>query len=1124
MYNDKRVRPSPFSGLRIMRSSIRNKVVLFTIIPITVAYIVIFAVHILETLKEDRINIEAFMGQQANHFAGLLNNQLHFIESIGKTMTYSLGSNPEPALLRSVIDNTLRFDNTIHAIFSGQPGQGAVYYMSKTVSDQREWDRPLEERFWTADHSGSILLNQKGWSLPFHSPIDREKLVIYQVSSVHNLYFGIKTDSFHALLNKNNPRKLRFEIVDRDSFFIYSDMRSTRPDASLRDTAVRLSSKSLLALVNGAIHYGTRGMGTVYFRDWLTLYFASPIPEPCWTLLTHTRDTFVAEARESVLYSGLLLLILLVVFGCVLKISGYITEPLFQLACAVDKLGDGNWHLDYKHQSNDEVGRLARSIFSMAQRLSERDEALKELRASNISHIAERLRGRYFYYILNNRGRLVYISPSVSDILGYAPERLMAMAGSEFIKNQAYRKFVRIIRHVLQGKIQTDAFQLALPHSSGGTRIIEMINVPVIEPDGQISGAEGMGHDVTELVNDTKKFRGLLEAAPDAIVIMASDEKISMVNARLEELSGYRRADLVGQSLGILGRNPKISLFPQRISTSDYTTTSLAFESMCRHSNGKIFPVEVTTSPLITDTGTLITIAIRDISDRKGAERELRHARDKARAADKAKSQFLSNMSHELRTPLNGILGHVQLVLRDPAVSDFQRESLETIGDCGEHLLMLINDVLDMTKMESMGVKIQFQPVRLRAMLEKVCRMLKPRADRKGLSVQLSVDESLPAVILMDVTKLRQVLINLLGNGVKFTERGGVRLKVLRDAERIVYIVIDTGIGILAQDQESVFSPFHQAQHHEHPGGTGLGLAISRRLVTAMGGGLKLASSPECGSRFYFSLPLRKSECREMPAQASSEMLRSSYSLKPGSQVCVLVVDDCRVQRENLVLLLERAGFETLDAVNGQDALDVIQFGSPALVLMAIDMPNMDGVETLLQLRQCGNLLPAIAVTDQESTVARKQLREFSGCISKPFHADVVLEEVSRVLKIKLVSWSLGQPSSKDLPNKVPAPAPAVQWDSTAISTDQRELLTELLTELMQAAAVGDIEKIKKTAEALKGMRETPGCERLPEHIEALCSDFAFDEIEKLCRSTLSMCSSTSSEAYDDSKKIKGSP
>ena len=1059
-----------------MWSSIRNKVVLFAIVPITLLYSVIFVIHILENLRVSRAAVEVFMEQQAGHFAGLLSSQVHHVTSISEALSHSIGMPAKNiSEYRELLSNTIRDDSLIRGVLYGKPGHGRVFYYTEDG---------FQDTDWPATEDNSLGVNAWGWSQAFPNPVSGEKVVAFHSPKLSNLYFVVGVDRFIELLQKDNPRNLRFAIVDRDSRFLHSDMRSTRPDKTLRETALRLRSEGLLKLVDGPVTNGERGHATVFFRDWPTWHFASPVPEAGWMLLTHIRETTaLGAARQSAINSAMLLVLaLLIVSACVLKISGFITRPLVRLTYAVDKLGDGHWRLPFQHKSNDETGRLGRSISAMAHRLEERDEALRDLRATNISHMAERLRGRYFYYMLNERGRISYISASVSDILGYTPEELIQSVVPVFTRSGGHKALRQVIQGVLQGHPQNDAVQIELPHKDGDIRTIEVINVPVVEPGGRISGVEGMGHDVTELVGDTKKFRGLLEAAPDAIVITDTEEVITMVNVRVEEMFGYRRQELIGESLSMLSRKRTGYLLPRQKHEHQAESLHQGFETICRRRDGSSFSSEVTSNPLETASGTLITIVIRDISERKATERDLRLARDKARAADHAKSQFLSNMSHELRTPLNGILGHVQLLLRTEKLEPRQRESLETVEDCGQHLLLLINDVLDLTKIETTGTQVHFQPVRLRPVLDKVCRILRPRADRKNLQLVLSVDEHLPSVILIDATKLRQVLINLLGNAIKFTDQGQVQLRVVQDGERVVYIVSDTGIGIEAGQQEKIFSPFHQVEFQDHPGGTGLGLAISQKLVSAQGGALKVASSLGSGSRFYFSLPLRRAVLNEDVEASAASLDACSLHLPPGETAKVLVVDDSRINREMLVRLLDDAGFETLEAVNGLDALNRIQTSQPELVLMDIRMPVMSGSDAVKQLRRNGNPVPVIAVTASVDPVQQQQFEGvgFNGYVGKPFRIDELFLQIENVLKVRFIRKGIEAEEPENHNSPLAAPA-----------------LKPLMKAILEAVEMGDVDRIRQLTQELQ---DDPECEAFIRKVDDLCNAFAFDRLENICR------------------------
>jgi predicted ATPase/signal transduction histidine kinase/DNA-binding NarL/FixJ family response regulator/tRNA A-37 threonylcarbamoyl transferase component Bud32 len=401
--------------------------------------------------------------------------------------------------------------------------------------------------------------------------------------------------------------------------------------------------------------------------------------------------------------------------------------------------------------------------------------------------------------------------------------------------------------------------------------------------------------------------------------------------------------------------------------------------------------------------------------------RERQRAEELAEAANRAKSEFLANMSHELRTPLNGILGYAQILKKDKELGDRQKNDLDVIHQCGKHLLMLINDILDLSKIEAQKMELSPNDFWFSEFLEGVVDICQIRAKQKKIAFICKVLSPFPRVIYADEKRLRQVLLNLLGNAIKFTEEGGVTFKVGLAADfvmdgsfvgiktnpstaKIRFQIEDTGIGIAPEKLDEIFLPFQQVSQYSHQTeGTGLGLAISRQLVQMMGGEIYVRSALGKGSTFWFEIDLSEG-CHTLD---ESNLNRRNIVGFKGVPRKILIVDDKEPNRLVLTHLLQPLGFEVTEAINGRDALNKVHELQPDLILMDLVMPVMDGFEATYQIRTFPDLDHIVIIATSASVFDFNQQQSLAaGCdgfLPKPIQEAELLEQLQLHLKLEWV-------------------------------------------------------------------------------------------------------------------------
>ncbi len=504
-------------------------------------------------------------------------------------------------------------------------------------------------------------------------------------------------------------------------------------------------------------------------------------------------------------------------------------------------------------------------------------------------------------------------------------------------------------------------------------------------------------------------YRRIFDNAHDAILVFDPEsERILNVNQRACKLYGFERSEFVNMSLLSISREPtKGRQHIRRTLTEEKRQGFHSFETTQFRKDGSEILIEVNAS-IVEHQGKRAILSInRDITERRRTE-EMRVLKEAAERADQAKGEFLARMSHEVRTPMSGILGVTELLLRSelPAKG---REYAEVVQASAQGLLRVVNDILDLSKLEAGKLSIELAPFDLRAVVAEIVDLFEPRASEAGIEVLAEVANELPPSLIGDSARLRQVLLNVVGNAVKYTAEGhvGVRVEAPKsheEAVRVSILVTDTGIGIAPEDQEKVFTPYQQAASgpSHSVGGTGLGLAICRHLVTLMGGTIELDSILGEGTTVRITLDLEAPPDKVAEPEADVQQ-----STEPGSSLSgrhrILVADDNPTNRLVTHEQLRSLGYEVDDAGNGREVLAALGKRQYDLVLMDCQMPGLDGYETTRRIRAMDGAVaevPVIAHTASAMKGDRERCLDagMQDYLSKPYRLQELAEMVARWL------------------------------------------------------------------------------------------------------------------------------
>ncbi len=583
------------------------------------------------------------------------------------------------------------------------------------------------------------------------------------------------------------------------------------------------------------------------------------------------------------------------------------------------------------------------------------------------------------------------------------------------------------------------------------------------------------------LIDGEKRKSAILESALDCIMSIDAEGRITEFNPAAEQTFGWRREEMLGESL-IDRIVPERFRATNRAILRQYAETGSAvpfgqrLELRLLRRDGGEFSAEAVVAAIELDGQLAYTVYLRDITERKRTDAALIQAKEAAEAANRTKGDFLANMSHEIRTPMNAIIGMTELALDTP-LNDEQREYLSLVKSSADALLEIINEVLDFSKIEAGRIEFERIPFSVSDTVGLVVRTLAPRAREKGLALSEHIEPGLADVWLGDPLRLRQVLMNLVGNALKFTREGGIDVSVVLESEAptpvLRFTVRDSGIGIPADKQQAIFDAFSQADTSTTRkfGGTGLGLTISQRIVQGMGGRIWVDSEPDQGSSFHFTVPLEHSSQSVAPPEVEK------HSPPPASRrLSLLLAEDNPVNQMLACRLLEKLGHSVHVVGNGADAIAALREQRFDAVLMDVQMPVMGGFEATAKIREMDRasgrhtLIIAMTAHAMEGDREKCLTAGMDGYVAKPIQTSALLA-------------ALGENQASP---PVPVPADAPLYDRARVLAnlgDDEDLLNTLreicLKDLPTARdklaaaaadAAGDGAALAVAAHTVKGM------------------------------------------------------
>ncbi len=789
-----------------------------------------------------------------------------------------------------------------------------------------------------------------------------------------------------------------------------------------------------------------------------------------WCLLAEIDEKEAFAPVNRFLWMMFCFFLILIGIGIILAIftTEAITRPILELLKKTQNIEQGNWDYQVTIESNDEIGQLSKAFDSMTAHLKKshqtlkthRDELekkvarrtaelVKNIKAINqqkisiqnvvlnlektnrkltveieerkraekrLLHSEKRFRklfedGPIGMAIVNREQYFIKVNAALCQMLGYTESELVGRQIADVTYPEDMPQNQKLIKQILNGEIPYYQMEKRYIRKDGplvwGHLAVSLFYNDHGEPSYFLAKIE----NITKRKQAEEQIRKLsvaIEQSPNIVIITDTWGNVEYANPKFTEVTGYAAYEIIGKTPNILKYGNQKQEYYNNLWQILLAGGEVQNEFQIQKKNGEVYWELASFSAIKNQEGKITHFlkVAEDISKRKQTELVLQEAKEAAELANRAKSEFIANMSHEIRTPMNAVIGFSEL-LYSLVTDKKQKGYLDAIQTAGKSLLTLINDILDLAKIEAGRLEIKYEPINPYLIFNELKQIFALKIAEQNLEFIIDFDEELSTALRLDETRLRQVLLNLVGNAIKFTEIGYVKLsaqKIYTQENKINFIITveDTGIGIPENQEKTIFESFKQqdGQSTRKYGGTGLGLAISKRLVEMMNGQILLKSNPAGGSVFEITL-------RDVEVSATNfvEAQDNSFDFK---NICfekgqVLVVDDIESNRELIREWLSQVNLEVIEAENGQKAVQLAKKYHPELIIMDIRMPEMDGYEATQVLKndQTTQNIPIIGLTASIALDDQTKIKahNFDGYLIKPIKMRYLFSELSHYLK-----------------------------------------------------------------------------------------------------------------------------